>query len=136
MRNLFVIAFLFIATTGFAQEQNEVKGNKVTIKEVAPIWPGCEKSKDTKACFNQKLMQHVQENYKYPKDKDGEYIRGKSTISMEVNEEGDVVVHSVKGPKEEINNEAERMIKQLPKMKPGQRAGKAISKKYTIPFNF
>lgn len=136
MKKILVLAFLFFTAIGFAQDDVEVKGNTVTMRETAPIWPGCEDSTNKKACFNKQMVAHVKANYKYPKNKEGEFIHGKATVSMEVNEKGDVVVHSVEGKFPKINAEAERMVKKMPKMTPGKKGGKATSIKYTIPFNF
>lgn len=135
MKNLFIIAFLFIGFTSFAQEDVKVKGNTITIRETAPIWPGCEKTKDSKTCFNQNLMQHVKENYKYPRNKDGKFIRGKATITMLINKEGKVEVQSVKGPQPKVNEAARAMIMKLPTMIPGRRGADKTSIKYTIPLN-
>ena len=82
------------------------------------------------------LMQHVKENYKYPKNDKGEYIRGKATVSLVVNEEGKVVVNKVEGKYPLINKEAKRMIEAIPRMTPGQMGGKPRAIKYTIPLTF
>ncbi|MGY5850008.1 energy transducer TonB [Salegentibacter sp. F14] len=132
MRSLFVIALFLTTSFGFAQETS-VEGNTVTSKQTAPVWPGCEEEADKKSCFNQKLMTHVRENYQYPKNDDGEYLRGKVTIKMEVNEEGNVVVKSVKGGAPKVNAAAKEMIEKMPKMQPGTRNGKPSAVGYTIP---
>lgn len=132
MKSLFVIALFFATGFGFAQETS-VEGNKVTSKQTAPVWPGCEEEADKKACFNEKLMAHVRENYEYPKNDEGEYLRGKVTIKMEVNEEGNVVVKSVDGAEPKVNAAATKMIEKMPKMQPGSRDGKPSAVGYTIP---
>ena len=132
MRSLLVIALFFATGFGFAQETS-VEGNTVTSKQTAPVWPGCEEEADKKACFNQKLMSHVRENYVYPKNAEGEYLRGKVTIKMEVNEEGNVVVKSVEGAKPKVNAAATQMVEKMPKMQPGTRDGKPSAVGYTIP---
>jgi periplasmic protein TonB len=136
MKKLMLLILLIAGAGAFAQEDVTVKGNKITMKETAPVWPGCEKDKDTKACFNKMLMQHIKQNYKYPKNEKGEYIRGKATVYLVVNEKGKVVVNKVEGPHPEINKEAKRMIEAIPTMTPGRYAGKAKAIKYTIPLNF
>lgn len=135
MRTLFVIAFLFISSLGFSQEGVEVKGNKVTIKESAPVWPGCEDSKSQKECFNKKLMTHIKENYKYPRTESGEFIRGKSTAAFEVNEKGEIEILSIEGKNDAINKAVREMLLKAPKMHPGSRGGKPVSIKYTVPLN-
>ena len=73
MKNIFLVALLFIEFGAFAQDDVSVEGNTVSMKETAPVWPGCEASEDTKSCFNSMLMKHIKENYKYPKNENGEY---------------------------------------------------------------
>jgi len=136
MKKLLIIAVLLSGLTGFAQEDVNVKGNKVSMKETAPVWSGCEDSDDKKNCFNTMLMQHIKKNIKYSKNDKGEYIRGKATVSMEVNEEGNVVVNSVESKYPELEKEAKRLMESIPTMTPGKLGGKAKSIKYTIPLTF
>lgn len=136
MKKLFLIFFVFLGIQAFAQEGVKVEGNKVTMKETAPVWPGCEDNSDKDACFNKMFMEHLKKTYKYPKNDKGEYIRGKATVSLEINEKGKAVVKDIKGPHPEINAEVKKMVEAMPTMKPGMRGGKAVSIKYTIPLNF
>lgn len=136
MKKFLIIALMLTGITGFAQEDVEVKGNTVTIKETAPVWPGCEDSDDKKACFNKMLMKHIKETYKYPKNEKGEYIRGKATVSLEVTEKGNVVVTKVEGENPKINAAAKKMIMAIPQMTPGHAGGKPRAIKYTIPLTF
>lgn len=136
MKKLVILAFLFCGLSSMAQEGVEVKGNTITVKETAPVWPGCEDSDDKKTCFNSMLMKHIKENYKYPKNDKGEYIRGKATVSLEVTEKGNVVVTKVEGENPKVNAAAKKMIMAIPKMTPGHAAGKPRSVKYTIPLTF
>ncbi|MCP9198552.1 energy transducer TonB [Gramella sp. GC03-9] len=136
MKKLLIIVLMFTGLSGFSQEDVDVKGNTVTMRETAPVWPGCEDSKDKKACFNSKLMEHIKENIQYSKNDKGEYIRGKATVSMEVNEDGKVVVNSVEGKSPVLNKEAKRLMESIPTMTPGNLGGKPKAIKYTIPLNF
>ena len=137
MKNLLLITcFLIAGTTIYAQEDVNVEGNTVTVKESAPVWPGCENSGDKDNCFNKMLMKHVKENFKYQKDENGKWIQGKVVIKMEVNEDGKTVVTAVEGKNPKLNAEAKRMIEAAPTMKPGRKGGKATAIKYTIPLTF
>jgi periplasmic protein TonB len=136
MKKLLIVAIMLTGVMGFAQEDVNVKGNKVTMKETAPVWPGCEDNADKKACFNKMLMEHIKENIKYSKNAKGEYIRGKATVSMKVNEEGKVVVNSVESKHPELKKEAKRLMEAIPVMTPGKMGGKPKAIKYTIPLNF
>ena len=135
MKKLMFCFFLLTGTFLFAQNDVEVKGNTVTVKEKAPLWPGCESSEDPKKCFNQKLMEHVKSNYKYPRNDKGEFIRGKVVVKMHIDEEGKTVINTVKGDKKEIIAAVKEMLKKMPKMKPGTRGGKPTKISYTLPLN-
>lgn len=137
MKKLIFAAFFFVTTIGFAQEGVTVKGNTLTTREIAPVWTGCEGTeKEKKDCFNKKLVEHLKANYKYPKDANGNIIRGKAVVSFNIDEEGKVEILKVEGPKPELNAEAKRIIMAIPKMKPGELAGKPIAVKYKVPFTF
>lgn len=137
MKKVFLAFFLFTSVAVFAQEGITVKGNTITSREIAPVWPGCEGTETEKSnCFNQKLVQHLKEHYKFPKDAKGNFIRGKAVISFNINKEGKVEIISAEGPKKELNEEAKRIIMLIPKMKPGERAGQPVPIKYTVPFTF
>ncbi|SKB75366.1 TonB protein C-terminal [Salegentibacter holothuriorum] len=135
MKKLMFCFFLLIGSFAFAQNDVEVKGNTVTVKEKAPIWPGCESSEDQKKCFNQQLMKHVKNNYKYPRNAEGEFIRGKVVVKMHIDENGKTVVTSVKGDQKPVIAAVENMLKKMPEMKPGTRGGKPTKISYTLPLN-
>ena len=64
----YIIASLIMLTTNvlIAQEWGSVEKNKVTMKEIAPVWAGCENQSGAglQKCFTQKLTQHVVKNFK------------------------------------------------------------------------
>lgn len=137
MKKLLFVLFIFTATTVFAQEGVSVSKNTLTTKQVPPVWPGCEEATEpSKTCFKEKLTRHLKDNYKFPKDAGGNYIRGKAVISFVINEEGKPVITRVEGPKKELNEEAKRIILAIPTMKPGQLAGKPTAVSYKVPFTF
>ncbi|SKB72908.1 hypothetical protein SAMN05660903_02266 [Salegentibacter salinarum] len=127
--------FLFTGAFTFAQDDVDVEGNTVTVREKAPVWPGCEGSEDQKNCFNKKLMEHVKNNYKYPRNDKGEFIRGKVVVKMHIDEEGKAVVTSVKGDQKPVIAAVEDMLKKIPEMKPGTRGNSPTKISYTLPLN-
>ena len=136
MKKILFLFILFISFSGFAQDDYDMKGNTVTVREKAPVWPGCERAADKDKCFNEKLIAFVKTNYHYPKNDKGEFIRGKAIISLEVDKDGKVIVHSVEGEHPEINKEAKRMVESMPEMIPGSRSGKPVPIKMKFPMNF
>ena len=138
MKNLLFIAALILFTTASqAQEGVSVKGNTITMKDIGPVWPGCEKSElSAGECFNKQLAKHVKSTFKYPKDANGKIVRGKSVITFYIDENGKVCKVSAEGSEKLVNQEAVRITKLFPVMKPGHRGGKKIEVKYKMPFNF
>ncbi|MAC65137.1 energy transducer TonB family protein [Zunongwangia profunda] len=108
----------------------------VAAQQTSPVWPGCEDSKNVKTCFNKKLSKHVRENYKYPKNDAGEYVRGEVTIKFEVDEEGKVNVLNIEGDEPLVNEAAKKMIEKMPKMEPGTFQGEPDAREFTVPFKF
>jgi TonB family protein len=126
MKKILLIAFFVIGGMGVSNAQ----------EQTTPVWPGCENAEDQKACFNQKLSEHVRNNYEYPMNEKNEYVRGKVTVSFDINEKGEVVVNSVEGPEPEVNQAAREMLNKIPKMQPGTLQGEPDSRTFTVPFNF
>ncbi|OAD90809.1 energy transducer TonB [Aequorivita soesokkakensis] len=139
MKNLLIALCILFSTTLFAQEEwGNVNKNTVTLKEIGPIWPGCEGGDAAKrdACFNQKLASHISKNFKFPAGyQKKEKIR--VLVDFIINEKGIVEVTSVSGGTKELQDEAKRNILSIPKMaKPGMMGGKPRAIKMTVPFTF
>ena len=136
---LFLALILFSSVNLFSQEWGSVNKNTVTLKEIAPIWPGCESGSaaERDRCFNQKLSSHITKNFKYPADAYKKNEQGKVLVEFIINEKGIVEVQSVSGGTKSLQEEAKRNILSIPKMaKPGMLGGKPRVIKYTVPFNF
>lgn len=139
MKKLILALILFSTLTVSSQEWGSVDKNKVTLKETAPIWPGCEDESATKRdnCFNQKLSAHISKNFKYPAEAYKKNEQGKVTVEFIINEKGLVEVKKVSGGTKALQEEAKRNILAMPKMaKPGMMAGKPRAIHYTVPFDF
>lgn len=86
---------------------------------------------------NQAMMSFLQKEIKYPEKSMKESVQGKVFVSMVINETGDVTsVESLKGPNEELKNEAERVIKKMPRWIPGEKDGKEVAVKVVLPIQF
>lgn len=138
-KQLLLFVLVLTTTLSFSQEWGTVDKNTVTMKEIAPTWPGCEAKSGAgiDACFKQKLSQHVSENFKYPAEAYKKNEQGKVTVEFFITEDGTVDIKSVSGGSKSLQEEARRNISLIPKMKkPGMLAGKPRAIKYTVPFNF
>tara|TARA_Y100001963_G_scaffold141156_1_gene209022 strand:- start:745 stop:1158 length:414 start_codon:yes stop_codon:yes gene_type:complete len=134
MKNLLFTICLLVSFISCGQEHVKTEGNTVTVSEIAPVWPGCESpTNDQDDCFRKKFLELVKTTYKYPRKENGDFIRGKATIKMHIDEKGVAQIDKIETKEPEIKAALEKMLKELPKMTPGKRAGKSISIKYTIP---
>ena len=83
------------------------------------------------------LMKYIQKNVKYPPIAKEYNITGKVYISFVVDKSGSVTnVKVVRGVDKNLDAEAVRVIKSLPKYKPGKQRGKAVRVMFTVPINF
>ena len=83
------------------------------------------------------LMKYIQKNVKYPPIAKEYNITGKVYVSFIVDKSGSVTnVKIVRGVDQNLDAEAMRVVKSLPKYKPGKQRGKAVRVMFTIPINF
>jgi len=140
MKKLLIICILLGTTMAFSQEDwGNVNKNTVTVKEIAPVWPGCEGKSGPSIdnCFKTKLAQHIGKNFKYPAEAYKKNDQGRVVVEFFVTEQGTVDIKSVSGGSELLQKEAKRNISSIPKMaKPGMMAGKPRAIKYTVPITF
>lgn len=109
------------------------------VIENVPVFPGCEvyeSQAERKECFNQKVQEHIKNNFNYPASALEMGITGKVYVQFVIDNQGRVSGIQKRGPDKLLEKEAERIIASLPKVTPGQQRGKAVSVKYSIPINF
>lgn len=103
-------------------DKNREKDNTIyRVVEQMPQFPGGEAA----------LMKYIQENLKYPQGQ--EDVEGKVLFQFVVKKNGkvgEVKVLSVLG--KDFDQEAIRVVKSLPKFKPGRQDGKAVNVWYTL----
>ncbi len=95
--------------------------------EQMPMFPGGEYA----------LMKHLQANIKYPPEAAKNNIEGRVIVQFVIDETGQVgEVKIVRPVSEELDAEAVRVVKALPKFEPGRQDGEAVSVWYTLPVMF
>jgi len=83
------------------------------------------------------LMKYIQKNVKYPPIAKEYNITGKVYIQFIVDKSGSVTnVKVVRGVDKNLDAEAVRVVKSLPKYKPGKQRGQNVRVMFTIPINF
>ena len=98
-----------------------------TVVEEMPEFPG----------GDQELWRYIRDNIIYPAAASENNITGKVYLSYIVEKSGIVTnVKIVKGVGNSLDNEAMRVIKSLPKYKPGVQRGEPVRVMFTIPINF
>jgi len=109
------------------QELDEYDIEDILVVETAPEFPGGSLG----------LMRYLQKNIKYPPLAKEYNIQGKVYVSYMVEKDGSVdSVKVVRGVDKNLDAEAIRVVKSLPKYKPGTQRGKAVRVMFTIPINF
>lgn len=98
------------------------------VVETMPEFPGGQ----------QALFKYLSENVKYPVIAQENGIQGRVICQFVVNKDGSIVDVEVvrSGGDASLDKEAVRVIKSMPKWKPGKQRGKAVRVKYTVPVNF
>lgn len=109
------------------------------VIENAPVYPGCENlSSEAKRreCFNQKIQQHISDNFRYPEMALEMGISGRVFVTFEIGKNGEVGNIRQRGPDRLLETEARRIISTLPKMTPGKQRGRPAKVNYSIPIMF
>ncbi|MDE6282372.1 MAG: TonB family protein [Muribaculaceae bacterium] len=104
-----------------------VKDEVFTAVEQMPQYPGGEAE----------LLKYIATHIKYPTMAAENNIQGRVVVKFVVKKDGnvgDVVVLRGKDP--DLDKEAVRVVKTLPKFIPGKMNGQAVSVWYTLPINF
>lgn len=107
----------------------------INIEEV-PVFPGCKGSKkELRDCFNKKMQKHFAKKFNADLPNELGLSPGKKRIIMlfKIDKTGNIVGIRTKAPHPRLQKEAVRIIKLLPKMKPGKQRGRAVGVKYTLP---
>ena len=85
----------------------------------------------------QEMMKWLGANIKYPTICQENGVQGRVAVQFVVTREGDITDAAVaKGVDPYLDAEALRVIKSMPKWKPGKQRGKEVNVKYTLPVVF
>jgi len=107
------------------------------VIERVPTFPGCKGNNDElKACFQRKITEHLQKNFRYPEVAEELGITGKVFVFFLIDKNGNVTRIKSRGPDKSLEQEAERIIGELPRMIPGKQRERNVGVPYSIPINF
>ena len=128
LATLSVLAILFTINTTAMAQNKKTSNDKVFEKvEDMPEFPGGE----------QAMMDFVSKNVVYPQEAQEKGISGRVFVSFIVEKDGSVnEVKIVRGIGGGCDEEAVRVVKAMPKWKPGTDKGKAVRVNYMLPITF
>ena len=128
-------------------QSNEDKGEAVEIKYVPEVVE--EEEVEEQQIFQvveempefpggmAECLKFIGKNIKYPTIAQENGVQGRVIIQFVVNQDGSIVDPVVmRSVDPYLDKEALRVIKMMPKWKPGKQRGKAVRVKYTVPVTF
>ena len=140
-----------IESTETSQEE-EIEVEEIEVEEIdedievpfavienVPIFPGCEKGNNDakKKCMSEKIAKFVNKKFNTDLAADlGLSGRQRINVIFKIDRSGNIVGVRARAPHPKLEQEAARVIKMLPKMKPGKQRGKAVTVPYSLPILF
>ncbi|WP_139958914.1 energy transducer TonB [Flavicella sediminum] len=109
------------------------------LVENAPVYPGCEGSqKELRDCFSKKMYKHINRKFDVGLASELGLDSGKKNIYVTflVDKKGDVVDVISRAPHPKLKEEAERILKLLPKMTPGRQGNRDVGVRFSVPISF
>ncbi|MFT4666752.1 MAG: protein TonB [Polaribacter sp.] len=139
---LFIILVLAGSTIVFAQTdaKESVPAEKVhNVVETMPHFPGCEDEEERKrsGCAQQRMLQFIYGQLKYPADARYKRTEGTVVVKFVVGSNGEVRdVSVVKSLRDGCDEEAVRVVKEMPIWIPGILNKKHVAVNYKLPIRF
>jgi len=119
-------------------EEEEVPEKDIpfAIIEEAPVYPGCTGTKaQKKQCLQDKIKALVNKKFRTQIAQDIGLSTGKKKVYVQftIDKTGSITNVKARGPHARLEKEAIRVVKLLPKMKPGLQRTRPVSVSYTLP---
>ena len=131
MKKLVLLSMMavFCFTTASAQKTvvSEKDQKVYDVVEELPEFPGGMSA----------MIDFLQTNISYPKDAEKQKVEGRVMVMFVVETDGSISdVEVARNVFPSLDEEAVRMVKAMPKWKPGKEKGKAVRVKFTLPVVF
>ncbi len=109
------------------EEEEEEEPEIFMVVEQMPEFPGGQRE----------LFKYISQNIQYPPIAKENGIQGKVFIQFVVGKTGAITnVTVLRGVDPSLDKEAVRVVKSMPKWKPGKQRGKPVFVRYQVPINF
>ena len=135
-KSILFVSLLLSTITLTAQESEQKEEVKFTVIDEAPLFPNCTGTEnERKRCTMQSVQRHIAQNFNADLPNKLGLSPGKKKISMvfKINHKGKVEDIVVDAPHPRLEKECKRVLKKLPRFKPGIVRGKAVGVKLSIP---
>jgi len=109
------------------------------VIEKVPTFPGCTGNREElRNCMQTRIQQHVTKEFNAELAQDLGLTPGKKKIFVMfvIDKNGNISNVQSRAPHKRLQQEAERVIKSLPHMKPGEQRGRPVGVKYSLPIVF
>lgn len=120
----------------FDQEKNFTLQNV----EKSPVFPGCyaEVNEKLRLCMSQNIKAHIANNFSVFLKPNSRVKKGNQRINIQfnINKNGFIDNIKVKAKYKELEEEALRVIKALPKMTPGKKGSEPVDVTFLLPMTF
>ena len=133
MKRLILMSLMAICslTTVLAQKtvvsQKDQKEEPFNVVEDMPAFPGGMEA----------MIQFISSNIQYPADAQKQKVDGRVLVNFVVEKDGSITeVKVIKPAFPSLDAEAIRVVKAMPKWKPGYQRGQAVRVQFTMPINF
>ncbi|SDW27037.1 protein TonB [Lutibacter oricola] len=121
------------------EEEEVIEDVPFAIIEDVPVYPGCKGSKaKLKQCLQEKITKHVNRKFNSELASDLGLAPGVKRIFVmfKIDKTGSITGVQARAPHKKLQAEAIRVVKLLPKMKPGKQRGRPVGVKYSLPIAF
>ena len=108
-------------------EEDDIDVPFAVIEDV-PVFPGCEKVKkeQLRACFQEQINKHIKRHFRYPEMAQEMGIQGRVYVNFIIAKDGQITNIRMRGPDNNLEAEAKRIISLLPQMIPGKQRGRPV----------
>lgn len=121
------------------EEEEVVEDVPFSVIENVPVYPGCKGTNaQLKKCMSDKITKLVGRKFNVDLAQDLGLSAGKKRISVQfkIDKNGNISDIRARAPHPRLQKEAIRIIKLLPKMKPGKQRNKPVNVRYNLPIVF
>ena len=124
---LFLMAVFALMTMSVQAQTNTPSPEVFDKVEVMPEYPGGMTA----------MIDFMIQNVKYPKEAEKQKLEGRTLVSFIVEKDGSLSeIEVLKSSHPLLDNEALRVVGEMPKWKPGQQKGKPVRVRFVLPVSF